>query len=97
MTPATATLDRTPLDQVGAALAKRGFAIVQLADAATLRAAFPPVRDALAAFHSAHRERTVRRVACRSTGVHQEWRTAGRRAQAAQVFCKSVLWAMRRP
>ena len=50
MTPATATLDRTPLDQVGAALAKRGFAIVQLADAAALRSAFPPVRAALGHF-----------------------------------------------
>ena len=55
MTPATATLDRTPLDQVGAALAKRGFAIVQLADATALRSAFPPVRAALATFHAAHR------------------------------------------
>ena len=45
----------------------------------------------------AHRERSARRAACRSTGVRQEWRTAGRRAQAAQVLCKSVLWAMRRP
>ena len=55
MTPATATLDLTPLDQVGAALAKRGFAIVQLSDAAALSLAFPPIRTALAAFHAAHR------------------------------------------
>jgi len=51
----TQELSRTPVDRIGAALAQRGYAIVQLADAASLRSAFPPVRAALATFHAAHR------------------------------------------